>query len=555
MVFDTKTLDSFSALAGIIGEYTTPSQFTLSQDQQDQACRLRKEFGWHAQHIAEALGVGPAIVASKYTPKVLEALVGCTTRGGWGGAELDAKIPRPTLPEGALRDRLNLRGQAERDRLTSEEATVEGTNRFGELRKTARANAVVEAALAPEIRPFYDREGRKAGYKKNAVELAADADIIIRDQKRAGHYPGLDYRKLSDQSVLATIKDLVATGLFIWEGSGAVLGIREMPAEERAKVDAEILRQVREQAKLTPYRPPKGFYTRIEREIYRTFKCCGVDDSETMEGFGYSPFISGYASRRVGEVEPPIFSGPVGTSKTAQTAIDDPENIKAVKEAIGDSKELAPQIKDIREKTGLTRGVVEVILKNLGYMSGLDHAEAVRKIILPFHDNEKLTAAQMWDESAELRRLLTGETDPPKPKMVDGRPSGIDWFRRRGVARIRAFLLDTTPRRVPWTEATKRAERLAPKYASIIKTDIIAMVKAMENQRFFGERLLIRIPDISELSEALTQPESLVTEAMNMLLNEANPIIRREGQDIIVPNPIQRRIKSGEISRWEFSVN
>ena len=103
--------------------------------------------------------------------------------------------------------------------------------------------------------------------------------------------------------------------------------------------------------------------------------------------------------------------------------------------------------------------------------------------------------------------------------------------------------------------AEQEQERLAPKYASIIKTEIIAMVKAMENQRFFGERLLIRIPDISELSEALTQPESLVTEAMNMLLNEANPIIRREGRDIIVPNPIQRRISRGEISRWEFSAN
>jgi len=124
MVFDTKTLDSFSALAGIIGEYTTPSQFTLSQDQQDQACRLRKEYGWHTSHITQALGLSDGRTSSIYVPPVLKAIEGCTTRGGWGGAAIDAKLPRPTLPEGALRDRLNLRGQAERDRLTPEEATV-----------------------------------------------------------------------------------------------------------------------------------------------------------------------------------------------------------------------------------------------------------------------------------------------------------------------------------------------------------------------------------------------------------------------------------------------
>ena len=388
MVFDTKTLDSFSALASIIGEYTSPSQIVLEQKQQDQACRLRKEFGWHAQHIAEALGFGPAVVASNYAPKVLEALVGCTTRGGWGGREIDAKKPRPTLLEGELRDREARRGQVARDRLAPEEATLEGTNRFGELRTTATRNALVEAALRPEIRPFYGRGARKAGYQKNAAELAADADIIIRNQKYAGLYPGLNYRKLSEQAVLLTIKDLVATGLFIWEGGRRVRGIEEMPVEERAKVDAEILRQVREQAKLTPYRPPKGFYARIEREIYRTFPCCGPDGKKTMEKAEYSPFIQGYVSRRVGEAKPPIFSGPVGTSKTFQTAIDDPENIKAVKEAIGDSKELAPGVRGIRKITGLTRPVIAAILKNMGYMTQADHAKAVRKIILPFHDNE-----------------------------------------------------------------------------------------------------------------------------------------------------------------------
>jgi hypothetical protein len=98
-------------------------------------------------------------------------------------------------------------------------------------------------------------------------------------------------------------------------------------------------------------------------------------------------------------------------------------------------------------------------------------------------------------------------------------------------------------------------ERRAPLVASNIKADLIAMLKEMQDQRFFGERLLIRIPVIEDLSEALDEPESLVTEAIDMLLNEANPIIAVSGQDIIVPNNIQARIKRGEISRWAYSAN
>jgi hypothetical protein len=565
MVFDTKTLDSFSALAGIIGEYNSPSQIVLEQKQQDQACRLRKEFGWHARHIAEALGFGPVVVAERYAPKVLEAIEGCTTRGGWGGAEIDARRPRPTLEEGPLRDRLNLRGRAARDRLTEEEATLEGTNRFGEVRTTARSNAIVEAALRPEILPFYGEGGRKAGYKKTSAELAAEADIIIRDQKRAGHYPGLNYRKLSNQTVLAVIKDLVATGLFTWEGSRRARGIEEMPVEERAKVDAEILRRAREQAKLTPYRPPKGFYTELERDIHKTFPCCGPDGTETMDKFGWSPFTQSYANRTIGAVKPPIFSGPVGIGSAAEAAIDDPENIKAVKEAIGDSKELAHSIIDIRRKTGLTRTVVEVILKNLGYMSGADHVEAVRKIILPFHDNEKLTVPQMWDKSPELRRLLTGETDPPKPKIVrtasGTRPVEVDKVRLRGIQRIRGFLVDSTPPRVPWTGATLEAElgeaenqRRTPLVVERLRAGIVGFVHSMESQRSFG-RLFLAVPPVQDLAKGLNESESLITAAIQLLLAEPSPIIQMIDGVVQVPSYTQLRIQRGDVSRWEFSAN
>ena len=555
MVFDTKTLDSFSALAGIIGEYTTPSARRqskssarpLTQEEKDQACRLRKEHGWHTSHITHALGLSDGRTSSIYMPSVLEAIVGCTTRGGWGGAEIDAKIPRPTLPEGALRDRLNLRGQAERDRLSEEEATLEGTNRFGEFRTNARANAIIEAALRPEIRPFYDRPGRKAGYQKNTAELAADADIIITEQKHDGHYPGINFSPIQAHTITRIIQQLTDTGLFIWEGSRS-LGIDELPPEELAKVRAEFIRRLREQAKLTPERPPRGFLTNLEDEIYKTFPCCGPDGTETMEKFGYSPITHGYASRQAGEND--IFKVRKKAGPALQSVIDDPANQAAVRKIISDSAATRPNVSRIMKATGLSLMAVNGILAKLGYeVAGKrkgGFGDRVRAIILPLHDNQQLTPAEIWRASPELQALLSTQERSEEQNF------------QVGIARIGSFLRDSSPPRVPWTRQRKRAERRAPLVASNIKAELIAMLKDMQGQRFFGESqpsLFIRIPTIAELSTALRESESLVTEAIDMLLNEANPIIAMAGQDIIVPAHIQRRIKSGEISRWEFSVN
>jgi len=552
MVFDTKTLDSFSALAGIIGEYTSPSEFDtpsavrpLTQKEEDQACRLRKEYGWHTSHITQALGLSDGRTSSIYVPPVLKAIEGCTTRGGWGGAAIDAKLPRPTLPEGALRDRLNLRGRAARDRLTEEEATLEGTNRFGELRTNARANAIIEAALVPEVQPFFGRGGRKAGYQKNTAELAADADIIITEQKHDGHYPGINFDPIQAHTITRIIQQLTDTGLFIWEGRAKGLGFDELPPEELAKVRAEFIRRLREQVKLTPERPPRGFLTNLEGEIYKTFPCCGPDGTETMEKFGYSPITHGYASRVAGDNN--IFKVRKKAGPALQSVIDDPANQAAVRKIISDSTAQRPNVSRIMKATGLSLMAVNGILAKLGYeVAGRrkgGFGDRVRAIILPLHDNQQLTPAEIWRASPELQALLSTQERSEEQNF------------QVGIARIGSFLRDSSPPRVPWTRQRKRAERRAPLVASNIKAELIAMLKDMQGQRFFGERLYIKIPDIADLSTALRESESLVTEAIDLLLNEANPIIRREGQDIIVPNPIQRRIKSGEISRWEFSVN
>jgi len=230
-----------------------------------------------------------------------------------------------------------------------------------------------------------------------------------------------------------------------------------------------------------------------------------------------------------------------------QSVIDDPANQAAVRKIISDSTAQRPNVSRIMKATGLSLMAVNGILAKLGYeVAGRrkgGFGDRVRAIILPLHDNQQLTPAEIWRASPELQALLSTQERSEEQNF------------QVGIARIGSFLRDSSPPRVPWTRQRKRAERRAPLVASNIKAELIAMLKDMQGQRFFGERLYIKIPDIADLSTALRESESLVTEAIDLLLNEANPIIRREGQDIIVPNPIQRRIKSGEISRWEFSVN
>ena len=144
--------------------------------------------------------------------------------------------------------------------------------------------------------------------------------------------------------------------------------------------------------------------------------------------------------------------------------------------------------------------------------------------------------------------------------MLEKHPELMAYFKDTVVGpaqAIRQILrrADKTPLTEEIIEAEQTEERRAPLVASNIKATLIEWLKDMQNERFFGERLYLAIPTVAELSEALSESESLVSEAINMLLNEANPIINQAGQDIIVPAHIQARIKRGVISRWAYSAN
>jgi hypothetical protein len=551
MVFDTKALNSFSALAGVIGEYTSPSEFDtpsavrlLTQEEENQACRLRKEFGWHAQHIAEAIGAASGASARAWQGRVLDAIVGCTTRGGWGGAEIDAKKPRPALEEGSLRDRRNLRGQAARDRLDEEEATLEGTNRFGEFRRSARTNAIIEAALRPEVRSFYGKGARKAGYQRTAIELAADANSIITQQKRDGHYPGLDYSKIGATYITTALKDLIDSGLFVWEGRVHSPGMSQLGEGEREKVDAEILRRLREQEELTPTESPYGFFVKVQKDVYSTFPCCGLDGKESMEAFGYTPIALQYTLNL--SVANNLFGGPQGRLGTrSRVFADDPKNQQAVKDAIGDAA--LPIITEIMRKTGFKTKDVERILGKLGYATQKNRNDDIRAIILPLHDDQHLTVTEMYDETPALRKLY-------------------EWTTRLSAIQNISSLITHTPvlsgpRRVPWTQARKSAalgeaenQRRTPLVAERLRAGIVGFVHSMESQRSFG-RLYLAVPSVQDLATGLNESESLITEAIQLLLAEPAPVIQMIDGVVQVPDYTQLQIQRGDVSRWEFSAN
>ena len=79
MVFDTRTLKSFNALADVVGEYTAPgrSRVEMTDQQKRDACMWRYLHGWHAEHIAEALGLANANYAFNWRENVTEALEEC----------------------------------------------------------------------------------------------------------------------------------------------------------------------------------------------------------------------------------------------------------------------------------------------------------------------------------------------------------------------------------------------------------------------------------------------------------------------------------------------
>ena len=116
-----------------------------------------------------------------------------------------------------------------------------------------------------------------------------------------------------------------------------------------------------------------------------------------------------------------------------------PTNQQKVKDAIA-GLTTHPVASDVVNQTGLRLRLVNRILAELGYLSQSERSDALRKIVLPLHNDKKLTPTQMWDETPELQKLFSD--------------------RAEGVQRIYNNLL--VAKLTPWTIATIREDRVLP---------------------------------------------------------------------------------------------
>ena len=519
MLLDTRTVDSLHDLAAVVQGYTTPSRGSrpLKQEEKDKACFLRWQNGWHAHHIAEAMDLSLSQRTAAWGIDIMEAIEGCTTRSDWNSQGIFLRaIDTPAGPD---------------------QSTLAGPNTFGEFRRTARRNAIIQAALLGEISSGGTLV-QKAGKDRNSTELAAAADLILRREKNQGHYRNTTFRKTQISQVAALIAELGT--LFVWVGKTREIGIQGLPVEERKKIDDEIIKRCEAQKKLTPVgKPPLGFFRRIEEEVYTTVPCCGLDGKETMKAFGYPPITGGYAAALCKR------KGTLTARPGIRTQILDPENQKKVKAAILKTSGTGrPIVAFIQKETGFNTYIVVGILAELGYGRPTAKTADMRKIILPLHDNKKLTPTEMWNQTPRLRRLMGGTKD-------------------EAVARIFGILQRSTPKRTPWTRGRREQEQRIPLLVNQLKGFFLAYLR--EQDEVWLGRVRDRISRVGEYgfptqsvyeetpytvdslaaAPGWNETPALTRRVLALLVAETPQLVALRGDDIVIPFSGLRWITTG----------
>jgi len=499
MVFDTRTLSSFSALADVVGEYTTPSRsrVEMTDQQKKDACMLRYLHGWHAEHIAEALGLANANYAFNWRENVTEALEECALSDYWNGQQI----------------RLS----------PGQQISAEGTNQYGEARTTALRNAVAQILVASP-------GTRTAGTKDMPGTSLMDKAFTVIDRQIAdGSFRGERPKPPGRQNLNRYIRDMEALG-FIWEGAGRTQIMADLPTDIRVLVDSEIQRQCQAQLDAGGVEIQRGERTRlaplnyslIARNIYNNL-VISERFGDTMESMGYPALLPGY-------VRDVCQKAGITTDirRTLAEQAADQTNIKLVQdERVNDPRSTAWQI---YQRTGIQLPIVEMILDNLGLpRSGRGFTTTqVRSIILKAH-GEGLSPEQMLGRFPELVEYFKDNVKPAAEVIGQ-------ILKRAGETPI------TEKARL----AEQTQERRVPLVAANIRATLLAYLTDMQEQRSFG-RLLLRIPGTADLAELLNEPESLVTEAIGMLLAEETPIIQIIDGVVQIPSIIQVKFGRGEI--------
>ena len=158
----------------------------------------------------------------------------------------------------------------------------------------------------------------------------------------------------------------------------------------------------------------------------------------------------------------------------------------------------------------------------------------LRELVLKAHNEEKLSINQMIEKYPQIGTYFaTGS--------VKVRDAVVRLLSRAGLT--------------PYTEEAvivqQTQERRTPLVAAEIRRIIIGWLrnpKLQEQNPAFGQNLLLRIPDNERIAQLTGESESLVSDAMGLLLAEERPIIRLLDGIIQVPSHIQLRAKRGELS-------
>ena len=509
MVFDTRTLSSFSALADVVGEYTAPgrSRVEMTDQQKRDACMWRYLHGWHAEHIAEALGLANAKYAYNWRENVTEALEECALSDYWNTQRIRLSPGR--------------------------QISAEGTNPYGEARSTALRNAVASILVTdPTTRTAGEKDvSQRRGEEIPGTSLMEKAFVIIDRQIANGSFRGQRPSPPGRQNLNRYIRDMEALG-FVWEGAGRTQIMADLPENVRALVDAEIQRQCQAQLDAggaevqrgTSIRQAPLNYSAIARNVYSDL-VISEQFGDTMESMGYPAINQGYVRevcQKAGIT--------VDVRRPLTEQVKDETNIKLVT----DAREKDPRATSwqIFQQTGIQLPIVEIILDNLGLpRAGRKQTTTeIRAIILEAHDNEKLTIPGMLEKHPELAEYFA--------ETVTGAVSSI-----RQVLR-RAGRTPLTEQRI---ETEQAEERRIPLVASNIKATLFAWLNDLASQQSFG-RLYLAVPSPAELAELLNESESLVSEAIGLLLAEERPIIQILDGVIQIPGHVQSRFERGELS-------
>ena len=485
MVFDTRAIASFRDLAGVIGEYTTPGRLGTPLTQDQKRDACLMRYN-HNWHARH----------------IIEAL-GILGAGQAHHGEEDILEALEECAQSDYWNRQQVRLQP------GIQISAAGSSTYAAARTSAIKDAIARLLIANP--------------KLNTTDLRTavnrDIDRQIADGQFLGQKPFIPY----GPQLSGWIRDLEAEG-FVWEGRQRIEGTRGLPEDVKTLVDAEILRQcaeAREEGTLS--------YVAIAKDVYSKF-VLDEEFGDTLESLRYDPIRASYI-RVLCQAEG-VTTGV--TQKPVAEQAADPKLIAEVKRLKLDN----PTWTNIRVATemGTHGAVTAAIFNDLGLPlnpRGMRPRD-LRALVLKAHNEEKLTVNQMLEKYPQIGTYYAIGTTVAR--------TGV-------LSLLRTAGLTPLPEEAVAVQQTQ--ERRGPLVAAEIRRILIPWLNdpvLQERNPAFGRNLFLAIPSNAAIAQLTGETESLISEAIGLLLAEERPIIQMIGGVVQVPNNIQARAKRGELS-------